>query len=252
MPFFEHYRIQRRVCDKFQRLARSYDPPRDGHIYTPNHKLVNLSHKLDNDDNYYPLVSSEYQVKEDTEAKPSKTITTADDLLTVAKEIDPAKVKQVNLIHEGDDLIELLYQLRDAGYNPSNSFEAGRITRLFLEFNGVCYIIETQQLIKGAIDGVVVVEDEATYNNMNKATTQLSNQLFKKSHRSSYAKFDLDIMDEYGTRPIGGNIKPVINEKLEEIDITKAYAAALSEITAVPMFNELIASPLTQGSQYSH
>ena len=75
-----------------------------------------------------------------------------------------------------------------------------------LEFNDKCYIVSTQQLIKSAIDGVIVVDDEDTYNNMNKAMTDLNNKLFIKSHKSYYTQVDLDIMDEYRTKAIVGNI----------------------------------------------
>ena len=49
------------------------------------------------------------------------------------------------------------------------NFESGRITALKLDLNGIFCIIKTQQLIKSAIDGVVVVDTEEVYNNMNLA-----------------------------------------------------------------------------------
>ncbi len=72
------------------------------------------------------------------------------------------KEQFIKLIHREDNLTDLLYQLTDAGYSPVN-FEAGQITALKLEFNKRFFLIETQQLIKSAIDGDVVVDDEATY-----------------------------------------------------------------------------------------
>ena len=46
-------------------------------------------------------------------------------------------------------------------------------------------MIETQQLIKSVIDGVVVVDDEETYNNMSRAMTYMNGKLFLKSHLST-------------------------------------------------------------------
>ncbi|MFM7985406.1 MAG: hypothetical protein ACKPKO_39440, partial [Candidatus Fonsibacter sp.] len=50
--------------------------------------------------------------------------------------------------------------------------------------------------------------------------------LFKLSHRSSYTRQDLDILDDYRTIANIGKIKqPPSHTKLAEIDITKAYTA---------------------------
>ena len=105
-------------------------------------------------------------------------------------------------------MTDLLYQLTDVGYSPGINFEAGRITALKLEFSKRFFLIETQQLIKSAIDGVVVVDDEATYNNMSQAMTALNNKLFLKSHRSHYTEQDVDILDAYRTKPICGTVVP--------------------------------------------
>ena len=62
----------------------------------------------------------------------------------------------------------MLASLYQAGYTPGINFESGRITALKMEFSGVFYILQTQQYIKSAIDGVVAIADEATYNKMTK------------------------------------------------------------------------------------
>ena len=136
--------------------------------------------------------------------------------------------------------------MTDAGYSPGINFEAGRITALKLEFNKRFFLIETQQLIKSAIDGVVVVDDEATYNNMSQAMTILNNKLFLKSHLSHYTEHDIDILDAYRTKPVCGTVgalgNKVVNvdraKKLIEVDVSKAYTAAFFEITEILIFNE--------------
>ena len=135
--------------------------------------------------------------------------------------------------------MKLLYQFIEAGYSPGVNFEAGRVTALKLEFNHIFCVIETQQLIKSAIDGVVVVEDEQTYNNMSQAMSALCSKLFLKSHLSYYTEKDLDVMDSYRTKPICGNIFDHRQAgNLIEIDVSKAYTSAFSDITEVPIFNE--------------
>ncbi len=63
--------------------------------------------------------------------------------------------------------------------------------------------------------------------------------LFKLSHRSSYTRQDIDILDDYRTIANIGIIKqPPSHTKLVEIDITKAYTAAFIKIKEVPVFNE--------------
>ena len=97
------------------------------------------------------------------------------------------------------------------------------------------FSIETQQLIKYAIDGVVVVDDETTYNNMATAMSTLHSKLFIKSHKSYFTEDDLNILDEYRTKPIVGlcdkNLSavgdtappaPLGNENRIEIDISRS------------------------------
>ena len=109
-------------------------------------------------------------------------IATIDDILQVVRETpapeDPKEKQVLTLIHKEDNLTDLLYQFVGAGYSPGVNFESGRITALKLELNKIFCIIQTQQLIKSAIDGVVVVDSEDVYNNMNQAMSTLSSKLF--------------------------------------------------------------------------
>ena len=143
----------------------------------------------------------------------------------------------------------MLYELIDAGYNPGINFEAGRITSLKMEFNGIFYIIQTQQLIKSAIDGVVAVEDEATYNNMNQAMTSLNHKIFLNSHKSYYTDFGLDVLDECRTKPIVGNLCNTSRIKLVETDFSKAYTWALRAIPKFRYSTSLITLSPTMGKR---
>ena len=112
----------------------------------------------------------------------------------------------LKMIHRDDDLVKLLHGLIQAGYSPGVNFEAGRVTALKMEFNHIFCIIETQQLVKSVIDGVVVVDSEDVYNNMSQAMSALNSKLFLRSHLSHYTEQDLQVLDTYRTKPICGNL----------------------------------------------
>jgi len=265
-PFFVKFRLQLRVFDKFYKLIHKYDPPTrnhhnramyclcaDGHIYTLNHDDHRLKQGLQHsassssaslEDEELPevqlKVGENYITREDAEPTPAKMIDGADDLLDIIRN-KAEGVKFIKLVHRQDDLVSLMFQLLEAGYSPGVNFEAGRVTALKLELNKTFIVVETQQLIKSVVDGVVVVEDEETYNNMSQAMTHMNNKLFLKSHLSYYTEEDVDILDTYRTKPICGMLKPVATDRVKqliEIDVTKAYTAAFCDITEIPIFNE--------------
>ena len=61
-----------------------------------------------------------------------------DDLIELVKVVNteekPTDKVVINLIYKGDRLIELLYQIQDAGYDPSIKYEAGKLTQIGLTF----------------------------------------------------------------------------------------------------------------------
>jgi len=258
LPFFEKHRLQLRVFDRFYKLFFKYDPPNrnhhnkamycmqaDGHIYTLNFERSKLEQikESENDLEIKLHVGTDYAVREDGKPMEAKMIYNVADILRILKEESSVPTvlgkKVVKLIHRDDDLMTLMHELVENGYHPGINFEAGRITALKLEFNGVFFIIETQQLVKSAIDGNVVVDDEGTYNNMNRAMFELGSKLFSKSHKSYYTDEDLNILDRYRTKPICGTLEESRPSKgLIEIDISKAYTSAFSSITEIPVFNE--------------
>ena len=189
-------------------------------------------------------------MREDAQARTAQTIDNVDDILRIAREIPKPKAKEdkpiISLIHRKDNLTDLLYELINAGYNPGINFEAGRLTSLNMEFNGIFYTIQTQQPFKSAIDGVVAVEDEATYNNMNQAMTALNHKIFLNSHKSYYTEFDMNVLDEYRTKPIVGNLCDTSSNKLVEIDVSKAYTSALCKVSENRFsMNSITFSPTT-------
>ena len=180
----------------------------DGHIYTLNHDIKRIEQKQDEEDEkdtYSPKVGDTYYINEEAKPRQAKMISNVDDILDVIRNTpepeDPDEKLILNLIHKQDNLTDLLYQFTSAGYSPGINFESGRITALKLELNKVFCIIQTQQLIKSAIDGVVVVDDEQTYNNMNVAMVSMNSKLFLKSHLSYYTDKDLKVIDSYRTKP---------------------------------------------------
>ena len=254
VPFFAKHRLQLRVFDQFYHEVFKYEPAQrnhhnkamycmmaDGHIYTLNHNIKRLEQKQDSEcEEIKPLTTTnDYVIKEDAKPIEARMIDNIDDIVTIAKTIVKVDkgIQVVNLIHRQDNLMMLLNDLREAGYNPGINFEAGRLTALKLSLNGIFFVIQTQQLIKSAIDGVVVVDDEATYNTMSQAMTSFNHKIFLNGHKSFYTDSDLDVLDEYRTKPIVGNLKTPMNDMVE-IDISKAYTSALSSIAEIPIFNE--------------
>ena len=142
------------------------------------------------------------------------------------------------LIHRNDDLQKLLFDLIDIGYTPGILYETGRIAKLIIEYNKTTFIIKTQQLTTKSIERHIHVDSELVYNNMSVAMTKFNKRMLKLTHKSYYNKQDVDILDEYRTIANSGLFAKCPKEALSEIDISKAYTAALSKITQIPVFNE--------------
>ena len=107
--FFEKYRLQLRVFDKFYKLVFKHDPPNrnhhnkamyclmaDVHIYTLNHNLDRLAHRepeSDSEDNFKPKVGETFQIQEEIEARQARMITNIDDVLEVVRVMPPPAAK---------------------------------------------------------------------------------------------------------------------------------------------------------------
>ena len=124
-------------------------------------------------------------------------------------------------------------------------------------------IIRAQQLAVSEHDGECNVPTAEIYNNMTAAMNKFDKSLFKSEHMSYYSKQDVDILDEYRTIVPAGwfshwTYKPyswyddtgVLHEGISktlicphetkqiEIDVSKAFTSAFSQITDIPVFNE--------------
>jgi hypothetical protein len=250
-PFFEKFRLPLRVFDKFYKLIFKYDPPTrnhhykamycmmaDRHIYTLDFNVKELQQKQ-TDECYKVFASPTYLTPDEPRKSQAKMINNIDDILGIMRNTTYTKddKQYIKLIHREDDLVELLHQFINAGYSPGISFESGRITGLKIVLKNVLFSIETQQLIKSAIDGVIVIDNEQTYNNMSNAMSTIHSKIFLKTHKSYFTEDDLLILNEYRTKPIVGNIGSN-QDNMIEIDISRAYTSQFSQITKIPIFNE--------------
>ncbi len=107
-----------------------------------------------------------------------------------------------------------------------------------MELDRIFCTIQAQELVKSAIAGVVVVDTEEVYNNMNLAVCTLTSKLFLKSHLFYYTAKDLEVLDSYRTKPICGNMTQHPNTNVIEIDVSKAYTSVFCDISDIPIFNE--------------
>ena len=180
--------------------------------------------------------SSECFTYEDNEPKQCRMISSVNDILMIAKELGESS-ETMNLIHQDDDLVEIFYELVNAGYMPSVAYECGRLTRLVAKFNKIIFIIRTQQLVTSSIDGMVCVSSEIVYNNMEAAHVNFKKQLFRKEFKSYLTDLDITLLNEYRATANVGKLQN-ISEAVVEIDVSKAYTSAFRRIKEVPIFNE--------------
>ena len=98
-------------------------------------------------------------------------------------------------------------------------------------------LIRTQQLAIANNDGECNVSSAEIYNDTSSAMNKCNNALFKSEHKSYYSKQDIDILDEYRTVVPIGLFTEVVDD-LVEIDVSKAFTHAFSQIVEIPIFNE--------------
>ena len=98
---------------------------------------------LEQNQNYEPEVvvkaSTECLTYEDAEPKQCRMISSVNDILSLVKELGDCDDANINLIHQNDDLVEIFYELANAGYIPQVSYECGRLTRLISKFNKITF-----------------------------------------------------------------------------------------------------------------
>ena len=208
-----------------------------------NHDLKRLEQKHDEDDEYVIKVSSDFKVKDDENETPIyyKMIDHIDDIIKILKlkqAVDSAEKETIYLIHRNDDLPNLLLDLIDKCYTPGIKYETGRIINLILSLNKTILIIRTQQLVTSTIERPIIVDSELVYNNMSDAMTKFNKQMFKLGYKSYYNKQDIDILDEYRTFSNTGMLSKRPKERLNELDVSKAYTASLTQTDKIAVYYE--------------
>jgi hypothetical protein len=250
LPFFVKYKLKLRVFDMFYKPIFTYDPPngnRDNkalycmikgdHVYTLNHDVKALHQHINNelDQEFIVRASSNYMVKERVDVQHCM-IETIDDILQY---LNLEEEEELYLIHKYDNLIELVFNLLEAKYEPKIKFECGRISWIFLILNKKRISIRCQMMITSVLEGQVNIDDIEVYNNMFSAMNAFNNKLFNKHHKSYYTQLDMEILDTYRTVSNLGMLtgRRVVKDMVE-IDVSKAFTAAFGKMKKIPVFNE--------------
>ena len=152
---------------------------------------------------------------------------------------------EYHLIHIDNNMTEVLYQLKDAGYEPYVKFQGGKISQIKVSFRytslkkTVIYNISSQDLSKEYIERDVVVNTEDKYNRLINAMFAFNKAIFSENHKSKYDDIDISILNECRTIvPMGYLHKHDKLKELVEIDRTKAFTWAFKQIKRIPKFNE--------------
>jgi len=257
------------VYDAFKKLIYKFDPEirdhhipvlyclaKDDHIYTLNHNIdslyrtrnnINADEDEEGESEYQVVASTDYYIKEDAELIYCKLIHNINDILKIVKEEvqeDNSHIgKKFHLVVSNDRVDDIFFSLKEVGYTPLIKFECGRITMITSEFNGITFVIKSQQLVSSSIERSEAVEDETTYNNMNRAMHNFHSAIFVNKCKSYYNQQDIQILDEYRTVANIGMLNQIETKnkqpvhKMIEIDRSRAYTTAFGEITKVQIFN---------------
>ena len=116
------------------------------------------------------------------------------------------------------------------------------------EFNGITFVIKSQQLVSSSIERSEAVENETTYNNMNRAMHNFHSAIFVNKCKSYYNQQDIQILDEYRTVANIGMLNQIETKnkqpvhKMIEIDRSRAYTTAFGEITKVLLMSSMSSS----------
>ena len=111
------------------------------------------------------------------------------------------------------------------------------ITSIDVEITNKKFFIRNQQIVKGGLDGEILIDDEDTYNRAYQANRVFSRNIFKKKHLSQYSKQDIEVLDTYKTAATSGIILNLPKHRVE-IDVRKAYSAAMKSVKQIPVFTE--------------
>ena len=77
-----------------------------------------------------------------------------------------------------------MYQIKDAGYDPSIKYEGGKLTHIGLTLEKKVHVlIRTQQLAPSNNDGECDVSSAEIYNDMSAAMNKFNHAVFKPEHK---------------------------------------------------------------------
>ena len=278
---FNHFTIPVRIFDIIgnciyetehvnKKTRAFYGLVKNNHIYVMNFNLSSLQqHKGRNYMNLKVKAPIDFHLNKSEEPSEYIIFDKIDDILKLhqptQEELEERekgktkeKEKEYKLIHSKNDLIGVLCDLVESGYEPKIRYEAGTISQIKLRFEKKTYIIATQNLVPSCIHGSVRVKCETTFNNMNKAMFKLNKALFNPLHKSFYTDTDIDVLNEYRTIVPSGKLQDKFRQieyrekfnqmtgKVEnqeyhhmteashknacEIDMTKAFTHALTKM----------------------
>ena len=258
--FSEKYNLQVRVISEFSKSIYKFDPDvrncklstlycmlKHNHIYLLNNDIKHLQQVIqDDDDDEHnenakpPKASNNFIIKDDDEIKTydCHMIEDVDDILKIMNQYTgTAAQTTIYLVHKHDDLNDLLFKCWEDGYAPGINHRLGNIVTLFWKFDNITFIIKSQKLVTSSIERHVSASTADVFNNMSLQFQTFHKKLFKLSIRSSYSDEDIKILDEHRTVANVGFFKERV-EGLIEIDVSKAYTHAFTNISEVTVFNE--------------
>ena len=126
--------------------------------------------------------SPDYHINENDEPTECKMIQSLNDLKKFREKDNST------LIYDGNDLTQLFYESKMAGYEPQVRFTDCIVSDLYVKFyikkKSIRYRIKTQNLVTSSVDGTITVRTEQIYNNMSEAMYEFNKALFNPLHKS--------------------------------------------------------------------
>ena len=253
---FREFNIPARIYDQFLNLIYRHDPEtskynvktffamvKNSHIYTFNEDIKSLEQTGGREKKTGIVkATTDYHLNEKDEPPEYKMFGYADDLLKFVEPLNPKKKEVITkyMIPERNNLTEIFFEMVGAGYEPSITLQAGIITQIKARFNRTKFIIKSQNLIRDTADGNITVDDEETYNNMNRAMFDFNKGLFNPLHKSYYNQEDFDIYEQAKTIVASGTFyrDEDIPKNIVEADISKAFTGSLIDMSEIPVFNQ--------------
>ncbi|MFM7979519.1 MAG: hypothetical protein ACKPKO_09410, partial [Candidatus Fonsibacter sp.] len=171
-----------------------------------NQDLDNLAQKSEDDDDYSISVGSNFDIPDKPSERSNHIILEhIDEMFEIFRDQPAVEGKEeeesniIYMIHQTDNLEAIVWQLYDAGFRPNIKNGAGKLSWVSLTVNNHTCIIQCQQMIDGAIDGMMEVQDTGVFNILQDVKTECHYQLFKSEHKRYYTPQDIDNLDECKT-----------------------------------------------------